>query len=68
MCHISEQERYKIEGYLAIKMSNRAIAKALDKGTLWDYYTPYFYSRQVECMNTSTDFTHFCLNMYYGTQ
>jgi IS30 family transposase len=29
--YITEQERYKIEGFKAIKLSNRAIARALDK-------------------------------------
>jgi len=29
--HITEEERYKIEGYKAIKLSNRAIAKVLNK-------------------------------------
>jgi len=31
MCHITEQERYKIEGFKQIKLSNRKIAKALNK-------------------------------------
>lgn len=31
MCHITEKDRYKIEGFKQVKMSNRAIAKVLNK-------------------------------------